>query len=321
MLLRFCAQLPPSLCWIGLRHGFNPHVRKPCSPSFTCYRVDALQTFEHASMDISGNAIIFGGGGGIGRATALAFAQAGATGLLIADINLQAAQSTASEAKASSQHQEFRAEAIEVDVQHQTSVDTAFQQMIEIFRRIDYCVTCAGVPVRTPRPTADAVVSEFIDAQNVNVTGTFFVVRASLAVMRLQDPRPNLADSPLRGNTRGAVVVLGSALSIGAAPSFVQYTTSKHALLGLVKTAALDSVKDEIRVNCVCPTWVESNMTEELERDIPGIKALMAPGIPMGRLGRPEEIADVVMFLCSPRSSLITGASVVADGGMTISLG
>ncbi|KAI8946180.1 NAD(P)-binding protein [Xylaria longipes] len=272
-------------------------------------------------MDISGNAIIFGGGGGIGRATALAFAQSGSAGLLIADINLQAAQSVASEARAASKQPGFRAEAVEVDVQLQDSVDLAFKQMVESFGRIDYCITCAGVPVRTPRPTADAIVSEFVNTQNVNVTGTFLVVRASLAIMRLQEPRPNLPDSPSRGNTRGAVVVLGSALSIGAAPCFIQYTTSKHAVLGLVKTAALDSVKDDIRVNCVCPTWVESNMTEELERDIPGIKAQMAPGIPIGRLGRPEEIADVVLFLCSPRANLITGASLIADGGMTISLG
>ncbi|KAI1747018.1 NAD(P)-binding protein [Xylaria castorea] len=239
-------------------------------------------------MDITGNAIIFGG------ATALAFTQSGSTGLLITDINLQAAKSPG-----------FQAEAVEVDVQLQESVDSAFKQIVESFRRIDYYVTCA---VRTPRPTADAVVSEFINAQNFNVTGTFFVIRASLAIMRLQKPRPNLPDLPSRGNTRGAVVVLGSALSIGAAPFFVQYTISKHAVLGLVKTAALDSVKDDIRVNCVCPTWVESNITKELERDIPGTGAQMGPGIPMGRLGRPKEIADVVLLLCSPRASLITGA-------------
>ncbi|KAI0189871.1 NAD(P)-binding protein [Astrocystis sublimbata] len=272
-------------------------------------------------MDITGNAIIFGGGGGIGRATALAFAQAGATGLLIADLSLPRAQSVADEATAMSKQPGFRAQAVEVDVQFQESVDLAFKQMTESFGRIDYCVTCAGVPVRTPRPTADAVVSEFINTQNINVTGTFFVIRAAMAIMRDQEPRPNLPDSPSRGNTRGSIVALGSALSIGAAPFFVQYTTSKHAVLGIVKTAALDSVKNDIRVNCVCPAWVESNMTQELERDIPGIESQMAPSIPLGRLGRPEEIADVVLFLCSPRASLITGATLVADGGMTISLG
>ncbi|KAI1826124.1 NAD(P)-binding protein [Xylaria intraflava] len=272
-------------------------------------------------MDITGNAIIFGGGGGIGRATALALAQAGATGLLIADLDLQWAQSAASEATAASKRPGFRAEAVQVDVRLQESVDAAFRRMVESFGRIDYCVTCAGVPVRTPRPTADAVVSEFINTQNVNVNGTFFVLRAAMGIMRLQEPRPNFPDAPSRGNTRGAVVALGSVLSIGAAPYFTQYTTSKHAVLGMVRTAALDAVKEDIRVNCVCPAWIESNMTRELERDIPGIESQMAPSIPMGRLGRPEEVADVIMFLCSPRSSFVNGAAFTADGGMTVSLG
>ena len=88
----------------------------------------------------------------------------------------------------------------------------------------------------------------------------------------------------------------------------------------LTYSIALDSVKDDIRVNCVCPTWVESNMTKQLKRDIPGLEDTMASDIPMGRLGAPEEIADAILFLCSPRSSLITGTSLVADGGMCVSL-
>ncbi|KAI1439036.1 NAD(P)-binding protein [Xylaria sp. CBS 124048] len=277
-------------------------------------------TLPHFKMDITGNAIIFGGGGGIGRAAAVAFAEAGATGVFVADVDLKLAQATANKVVAASTQPGFRVRAVQVDVRVLESVESVYRQMVDAFGRIDYCVTCAGIPVRTPRPTADAVVSEFLDTQSVNVTGTFYVLRSALAIMRTQEAKPNLPRSPSRGKTRGAVVVLGSALSVGAAPCFTQYTTSKHAVLGMARTAALDSVKDDIRVNCVCPTWVESNMTRELERDIPGIESQMAPGIPMGRLGRPEEIADVILFLCSPRASLVTGATLVADGGMTISL-
>lgn len=89
--------------------------------------------------------------------------------------------------------------------------------------------------MKTPRSTADAVVSEFIHTRNVNVTGTFLAV---MGIMRAQPSRSNLPDSPFRGSTRGAVVALGSALSINAAPNFIQYTTSKHVVLGLVKTAS-----------------------------------------------------------------------------------
>ena len=87
----------------------------------------------------------------------------------------------------------------------------------------------------------------------------------------------------------------------------------------LTRFLALDSVKDGIRVNCVCPTWVETNMIEQLCDDVPGIEASMVPSVPMGRLGRPEEIADAVLFLCSPRSSFVTGAPFIIDGGTSIS--
>ncbi|KAI0115991.1 NAD(P)-binding protein [Nemania sp. FL0031] len=215
----------------------------------------------------------------------------------------------------------YRVEAVAMDVTDQESVESAFKKTVDSFGRIDYCVTSAGIPVRTPRPTADALVSEFLHTQDVNVTGTFYVLRTALAIMKTQEPKPNFSDAPHRGNTRGSVVALGSALSINAAPYFTQYTTSKHAVLGLVKTAALDSVNDNIRVNCVCPCWVESNMTKQLRQDIPQLENTMASNVPMGRLGFPEEIADAILFLCSPRASLITGASLIADGGMCISLG
>ncbi|KAI0151715.1 NAD(P)-binding protein [Xylariaceae sp. FL1272] len=272
-------------------------------------------------MDISGNAIIFGAGGAIGRATAMAFAHAGARGLVVADIDLEAAKSTASDIRAEMKQPGFRVEAVHVDATSLESVEAAFTQMVDSFGRIDYCVTTVGIPVLTPKPTADAIVSEFIHTQDVNVTGTFRIIRTALATMRTQEPKPNFADAPVRGTTRGAVVALGSALSINAGPSFVQYTTSKHAVIGLVKTAALDSVKDNIRVNCVCPCWIESNMTRYLGQVIPGFEAAMPGHMPMGRVGAPEEIADAVLFLCSPRASLVTGHSLIADGGMCVSLG
>ncbi|KAI1269308.1 NAD(P)-binding protein [Xylariaceae sp. FL1019] len=272
-------------------------------------------------MDISGNAIIFGAGGAIGRATAMAFARGGARGLLVADIDLEAAQSTASDIRADMNQPELRVEAVHVDATILESVEAAFKQMVDAFGRFDYCVTTVGIPVKTPMPTADALVSEFIETQNVNVTGTFLIIRTALAIMRTQEAKPNFPDAPVRGTTRGAVVALGSALSINAGPNFIQYTTSKHAVIGLIKTAALDSVNDNIRVNCVCPCWIESNMTRSLAQTIPGFEAAMPNHMPMGRIGAPEEIADAVLFLCSPRASLVTGTSLIADGGMCVSLG
>ncbi|GAW26449.1 putative NAD -binding protein [Rosellinia necatrix] len=249
---------------------------------------------------ITGNAIIIGGGSGIGGATAVAFAQAGAAGLMIADIDLNTAESTASDIMAILKQSDYRVEAVVMDVTDQESIESAFKKTADSFGRIDYCVTSAG---------------------DVNATGTFYVRRTALATMRAQEPKPNFPDALHRGNTRGSIVALGSALSINAAPYFIQYTTSKQAVLGLVKTAALDSVNDNIRVNCVSPCWPESNMTKQLKQDIPQLENTMASNVPMGRLGFPEEIADATLFLCSPRASLVTETSLIADGGMCVSLG
>ncbi|KAI2627608.1 NAD(P)-binding protein [Hypoxylon sp. NC1633] len=270
-------------------------------------------------MNVTGNAIVIGGGGGIGQATAVAFAQAGAAGVLIADINFELAQEAVKVVKGAATRSDFRVEAVHVDVTVQESVQSVMKHMVDSFGRIDYCVICAGVGVKMALPTEEASVSEFLRMQSINVTGTFFVIQASLAIMKTQEARPNFPEMPSRGITRGTVVALGSVLSVAAAPRYMQYTTSKHAVLGMVKSAALDCVEDGIRVNCVCPTWVETNMTKQLRLDIPGLDAAMAPSVPMGRIGRPEEIADAVLFLCSPRSSFITGIPLVIDGGSTIS--
>ncbi|EMR70829.1 putative 2- -hydroxypropyl- dehydrogenase protein [Eutypa lata UCREL1] len=161
-------------------------------------------------MEIAGNAIVFGGGSGIGRATAIAFAQAGAAGVMIADINFKMAEVAVNAVKAAATRSNFRVEAIAVDVTLEESVGAVMKEMVDSFQRIDYCVTCAGVSVKTAQPTADASVSEFIHLQNVNVTGTFLVVRAALAIMKGQDARLNFPDVPSRGITSGAVVAMGT---------------------------------------------------------------------------------------------------------------
>ncbi|KAI0475609.1 NAD(P)-binding protein [Xylariaceae sp. FL0804] len=272
-------------------------------------------------MDISGNAMIVGGGGGIGRTTALAFAEAGAAAVVIADLSLDNAQSAAEEAKARSKQPGFRAEAVRIDVTSQESVDSAFKQMVETFERIDYCVNCAGIPVRTPRPIEHQDVAEFLQTQNVNVNGTFLVLRAVTGIMKAQDARPNFPDHAARGRTRGAVVSLGSGLSVVASPFLAQYTTSKHAVVGLARTAALDCAKSDIRVNVVCPSWVEGPMMQEMRENIEGVDGLMKSMVPMGRMAASEEIADAILFLCSPRASMMTGAVLMVDGGATANAG
>ncbi|KAK8061158.1 hypothetical protein PG997_015379 [Apiospora hydei] len=258
-------------------------------------------------------------GGGIGRSTALLFAQSNASAVVVADLNLEAAESAAAEAKRVATNPKFRAEALRVDVTIQESVDSVFEYVTTSTGRMDYCVNCAGFPVKTARQTADADVAEFFRVQDINLRGTFFVVRAACAIMRSQELLPNLAEFPERGSTRGSIVTLGSVLSLGASPYLMQYTTSKHAVLGLTKTAAIDHAADGIRVNCVCPTWVDTNMTKQVCEDVPGIEETLIPSVPLGRIAKPEEIADAIIFLSSPRASFVTGCPFIIDGGASLS--
>ncbi|KAK7917978.1 hypothetical protein PG985_009852 [Apiospora marii] len=269
-------------------------------------------------MNITGNAVVFGGGGGIGRSTAVAFARSNASAVIIADLNFKAAEDAAAEAKRVATNPKFRAEALQVDVTAQDSVYSVFQQVTTSIGRIDYCVTCAGCAFKAARPTADADVADFLRLQDINLKGAFFVVRAACAIMRSQDLVPNLAESEARGKTRGTITTLGSVLSFGATPQMMPYTASKHTVLGITKTAALDHAKDGIRVNCVCPTWVDTEMTKQACRDVPGMQETLAPSVPLGRIASPDEIADAILFLSSPRASFVTGCSFIIDGGTSL---
>ncbi|KAI0179228.1 NAD(P)-binding protein [Hypoxylon sp. FL1284] len=267
-------------------------------------------------MDITGNALVFGAGGGIGRSTCLALATAGARGILIADVNLDAAKAVAKETEAVATNPHFRVEAAHVDITLKKSVDSVLHHMVQSFGRIDYCVICAGIICKILREIADADIDEFMRIQQINVTGTFLALRAVTHVMRSQEPLENFPGKANRGITRGSIVTLGSIASCSVEKLSMQYTTSKHAVLGMTKAAALDSAKHGIRVNCVCPGFVDTGMIRHLIIDD---DTAATSASPMGRLSQPEEVADAITFLCSPRSSFITGGPFMVDGGCTIS--
>ncbi|KAK7937367.1 uncharacterized protein PG986_014235 [Apiospora aurea] len=210
-------------------------------------------------------------------------------------------------------HPDFRAEAMRVDVSQEDSVRDAVSHMTGLFGRIDYSVHCAGVPGGTSDPISTASFPDFKRLLEVNVHGTFLVTRAVSAAMKAQDPKP-------RGTSRGVIVNLASASSHICLPNMGQYNTSKHAVLGITKTAAIDNVSHGIRVNCVCPAWTDTPMISQAMEVIPGLEQRLLTDMPMGRLCRPEEVADTVLYLCSSRSSFTTGTGVIMDGGMSLSI-
>ncbi|KAI1098586.1 NAD(P)-binding protein [Jackrogersella minutella] len=271
-------------------------------------------------MDITGNAFVTGGGSGIGKATCLALAIEGARGVLVADIDLKTAESTVAEAKTVASNPSFQAQAIHIDVTLEESVKNAVEHMVKSFGRIDYCVHCAGIPPQTFLSVAEASFAEFQTLLSVHVNGTFLVTSKSLAVMKTQDLKQIDVNSPRLGGTRGSIIILGSVTSLFPPQHMVQYSTSKHAVLGISRTAALENAPLGIRVNCICPTWIDTPMLDQAMKTIPSINSQsVLVGVPMNRIGMPKEVANAAIFLCSPRSSFITGVALPVDGGMTIS--
>ncbi|KAK8037833.1 2-5-dichloro-2-5-cyclohexadiene-1-4-diol dehydrogenase [Apiospora marii] len=269
-------------------------------------------------MDIRGNVLVVGGGGGIGRACAVMLAREGASAIVVADLAIEAAETTAVECKAAATRPLFQATSVQIDVSKEDSVRSVFHRMVSDVGRIDYCVNCAGIGADKASDIASLSLAEFQRFLDLNATGMFLVTREASIAMRAQEPQPMSLDSPGRGTTRGAIVNLASASSLVATPGIASYTTSKHAALGLTKSSALDNASYGIRVNCVCPTWVDTPMVRQAMEKVEGLADFIQGAVPVGRIALPEEVADAVVFLCSPRSSYMTGSSLIIDGGTTL---
>ncbi|KAK1778312.1 short-chain dehydrogenase [Copromyces sp. CBS 386.78] len=268
-------------------------------------------------MDLTGSAFVIGASG-IGKACALAFARYGVRGIVVADLTLEAAAAVAAECKSLATHPNILAEPVAIDVTKEESVDEAIAHAHRILGRIDYAVNSAGVGVQLANEIAEASVAEFEKMFKVNVTGTFLVTRALSAIIKTQDPVPVDEAVPARGVARGSIVNLGSASGFVATPGMVQYTAAKHAVNGVTKNAALDNAKHGIRVNSVCPSWVDTPMIRKAMDDIPELGEMIQKAVPLGRIALAEEVADAVMFLSSPRASYATGCNMILDGGTTL---
>ncbi|KAI9789484.1 MAG: putative secondary metabolism biosynthetic enzyme [Peltula sp. TS41687] len=292
-------------------------------------------------MNIDGYALVTGAGSGIGKACALAYAAEGAAGVVFADLNKAAAESASAESQRVATNPDYRSIVVQVDVTDEASVDGMMSSMLREFGRIDYAVNCAGIGAEHAAEVAESSVPEFSRFLQVNVLGMFLTVRAETKAMKAQDPKPVSAANPKRGASRGVIVNMGSCSSYVATPQLVQYTTSKHAVLGLTRNAgaelltvcrhgvfanpgdtrptALDCAQHAIRINCLCPSWADTPMVRRAVEGNPGLQQLMEKSIPMGRIAEPDEISDIVVFLSSPRSSYVTGSGWIVDGGTTLS--
>jgi NAD(P)-dependent dehydrogenase (short-subunit alcohol dehydrogenase family) len=240
--------------------------------------------------------LITGAGGGIGRAAALAFAHEGAR-LVLADRDAETLEETAALVGEAG----FEAVALTADITRRADVHAIVAAALERYGRLDLAFNNAGIsgPLHPLVGYPDEAFAAVID---VNIKGTWFCLQEELAVMQQAGG--------------GAIVNTSSGLGLVAVPGMPIYVATKHAVLGLTKAAALESAAAGIRVNAVLPGIVDTSMPAALVEGAPEAMELMLAGCPMGRLARPEEIAECAVWLCSDRASFVTGHGLVVDGGI-----
>jgi NAD(P)-dependent dehydrogenase (short-subunit alcohol dehydrogenase family) len=246
------------------------------------------------------SALVTGGASGIGRATALAFAREGAR-VAVADILEEAAQGTVAEIKAMG----GQALAIGCDVTDDDAVKAMIAATVDAFGGLDCAFNNAGIaPYQVNaggQKIADVAPEAWRRLIDVNLTGVWLCLRHEVAQMRAQ-------------GSGGVIINTASILGLIGSATSSAYVAAKHGVVGLTKTAAADHAEDNIRVNAVCPGYIETAMTEETMRRR-GERILAR--VPMARMGQAGEIAEAVVWLCSPKASFVTGVSWAVDGGYT----
>jgi NAD(P)-dependent dehydrogenase (short-subunit alcohol dehydrogenase family) len=243
------------------------------------------------------SALITGGGGGIGRATALAFAREGAR-VAVADLIDKTARETVALVNAAG----GQAISLAGDVTQDADVRAMTEAVISSYGRLDCAFNNAGIAGwqvdAAGKKTAEWSEEAFDRMIAVNLKGVWLCMRYELPQMQTQGG--------------GVIVNTGSIAGLAGLPTSSAYVAAKHGVIGLTKTAALEYAEANIRVNAVCPGFIKTRMTEDTMRRRG--EAILGQ-VPFGRMGNPEEIAEMVVWLCSERASYVSGAAYNVDGG------
>lgn len=243
-------------------------------------------------------AVVTGAGSGIGRTTAIAFAAAGAR-VVVADLAPAGGEATVEQIRQAGGEATF----VGVDVTQAESVAGLIRRSVEVYDKIDCAFNNAGIE-GAQQTVANYPLDDFDRVLAVNLKGVFLCLRQEISQM-------------LEQGTGGAIINTASTAGLIGLPTAPAYVASKHGVIGLTKSAALAYARRHIRVNAVCPGVIQTSMLDRIVTERPRADAALRALHPIGRLGRPEEIAAAVVWLCSDAASLMTGVALPVDGGWT----
>jgi NAD(P)-dependent dehydrogenase (short-subunit alcohol dehydrogenase family) len=241
-------------------------------------------------------ALITGGGSGIGRATAIVFGREGAK-VVVADYNRAGGEETVRRIKNAGGEASF----IEANVAVAKQVETMVAKTIETYGRLDCAFNNAGIEGEMGGNLAECSEENWGRIIAINLTGVFLCMKYEIPQMLKHGG--------------GSIVNTASAAGLIGLPGGTAYVASKHGVAGLTKSAALEYAKSGIRINAVCPGFIRTAMVERVIDGGSISEDAMVAAEPIGRIGKPEEIANVVLFLCSDDASFVTGLPMPVDGG------
>ena len=252
---------------------------------------------KFATQPFSGKvALVTGGASGLGRVSAIALARQGAR-VALSDVAVNEGETTARMITRAGGQAAF----VRADVTSSCEVEAMVQETVKTFGRLDFALNNAGIDGVRAR-TADYPEEVWHQVVNINLTGVFLCMKFELPFMVEQGS--------------GVIINLSSVAGVTGFPGHAAYTASKHGVIGLTRTAALDYAKAGIRVNAICPAYTRTPMLTRMLERTPGLEEKLTARVPLRRLGTAEEIAQAVIYLFSDAAAFITGHSLVMDGGI-----
>ena len=246
--------------------------------------------------------LVTGGGSGIGHATTVLFAAKGAK-VVVSDLNEAAALATVAKIKA----EEGDATAVTGDVSKNADAEAMVRGAVETYGSLDVVVNCAGVVAGKALPTGASPEEVWDRVMDVNLKGTYLVTWHAVRTMEQSGGGSIINIASING-------LVGYPIGLGG--GFDAYVPSKGGVVQFTKNLAIDYGKKNIRVNCICPGHIDTNLIREFTQNSER-REWLEQRYPMGRIGRPEEIAYAALFLASDESSFVTGAPLIVDGGYT----